>query len=143
MRERLCEANAKTAPYIHEPDRKRIVYGNIFRTLSFLYLFPLRRSPTLQILRGTIYFISGEIPQWLRGTVVRNGPGIYSIGGVRYKHWFDGLALLQRFHFEDGKVIATSNCVRMLPPHIILANLQFFFKNLLSRNHKHRIISQC
>uniref|UniRef100_A0A9J2PN70 BHLH domain-containing protein n=1 Tax=Ascaris lumbricoides TaxID=6252 RepID=A0A9J2PN70_ASCLU len=48
--------------------------------------------------------VFGEIPQWLRGTVVRNGPGIYSIGGVRYKHWFDGLALLQRFHFEDGKM---------------------------------------
>uniref|UniRef100_A0A0M3IQ22 BHLH domain-containing protein n=1 Tax=Ascaris lumbricoides TaxID=6252 RepID=A0A0M3IQ22_ASCLU len=73
--------------------------------------YPINKKMSKQeILRGAIRYLRileyllGEIPNWLRGTVVRNGPGIYSIGGVRYKHWFDGLALLQRFHFEDGKM---------------------------------------
>ncbi|VDM49950.1 unnamed protein product [Toxocara canis] len=44
--------------------------------------------------------------------MVRNGPGIYSVGDVHYKHWFDGLALLQRFHFEDGKMWYSSKYLK-------------------------------
>lgn len=36
--------------------------------------------------------------------MVRNGPGMFKIGDTEYKHWFDGMAYIQRYHFEDAKV---------------------------------------
>ncbi|PIO60420.1 hypothetical protein TELCIR_18082, partial [Teladorsagia circumcincta] len=47
--------------------------------------------------------VTGSIPSWLHGTMVRNGPGMFKIGDTEYKHWFDGMAYIQRYHFEDGK----------------------------------------
>ena len=50
----------------------------------------------------------GTWPSWLRGTLVRNGPGRWSAQpggrGERSRHWFDGLAMLQRFSVGDGRV---------------------------------------
>jgi beta-carotene 15,15'-monooxygenase len=48
--------------------------------------------------------VEGEIPGWLSGTLVRNGPGSFRLGGARVTHWFDGLAMLRRFSFDDGRV---------------------------------------
>jgi carotenoid cleavage dioxygenase-like enzyme len=48
--------------------------------------------------------VQGQIPAWLRGTLVRNGPGTFQVGSERYRHWFDGLAMLHRFSFEGGQV---------------------------------------
>ncbi|ETN68725.1 retinal pigment epithelial membrane protein [Necator americanus] len=36
--------------------------------------------------------------------MLRNGPGMFKIGDTEYKHWFDGLAYIQRYHFADGKM---------------------------------------
>jgi beta,beta-carotene 9',10'-dioxygenase len=35
---------------------------------------------------------------------VRNGPGTFQVGSSRYRHWFDGLAMLHRFTFNQGRV---------------------------------------
>jgi beta,beta-carotene 9',10'-dioxygenase len=48
--------------------------------------------------------VDGHIPPWLRGTLVRNGPGTFHVGTERYRHWFDGLAMLHRFSFDEGRV---------------------------------------
>ena len=48
--------------------------------------------------------ITGEIPEWLQGTLVRNGPGTFEVGNQRYRHWFDGLAMLHKFTFGGGHV---------------------------------------
>jgi carotenoid cleavage dioxygenase-like enzyme len=48
--------------------------------------------------------VEGSIPGWLSGTLLRNGPGRFEIGGERVNHWFDGLAMLRRYAFEDGEV---------------------------------------
>ncbi|HEY9741210.1 MAG TPA: carotenoid oxygenase family protein, partial [Coleofasciculaceae cyanobacterium] len=34
--------------------------------------------------------LSGKIPEGLRGSLYRNGPGRLERGGVRVGHWFDG-----------------------------------------------------
>ena len=47
---------------------------------------------------------TGDIPTWLRGTLVRNGPGQFEVGKQSYTHWFDGLAMLRSFTFDDGQV---------------------------------------
>lgn len=46
----------------------------------------------------------GEIPTWLQGVLVRNGPINFSINGHPNRHWFDGLAMLHAFSFDRGKV---------------------------------------
>ncbi|UMM15962.1 hypothetical protein L5515_013180 [Caenorhabditis briggsae] len=47
---------------------------------------------------------SGTVPSYLKGTMVRNGPGMFEIGENKYNHWFDGLGFIQRYHFKDGKM---------------------------------------
>ncbi|MFC6904365.1 carotenoid oxygenase family protein [Halalkalicoccus tibetensis] len=46
--------------------------------------------------------VAGELPEWLSGTLYRNGPGDFEVGDRDLTHWFDGFALLRRFRFDDG-----------------------------------------
>uniref|UniRef100_A0A673K989 Beta,beta-carotene 9',10'-oxygenase-like n=1 Tax=Sinocyclocheilus rhinocerous TaxID=307959 RepID=A0A673K989_9TELE len=48
--------------------------------------------------------ITGNIPFWIKGNFLRNGPGKFEIGRSSFNHWFDGMALMHQFHIEDGKV---------------------------------------
>tara|TARA_R110000868_G_scaffold410505_4_gene698801 strand:- start:32216 stop:33607 length:1392 start_codon:yes stop_codon:yes gene_type:complete len=48
--------------------------------------------------------ISGQLPSWLNGTLIRNGPALFQAGQQPLNHWFDGFALLHRFHFHNGQV---------------------------------------
>ncbi|HTC71362.1 MAG TPA: carotenoid oxygenase family protein [Solirubrobacteraceae bacterium] len=49
--------------------------------------------------------LTGELPSWLRGSLLRTGPAKFEIGRAQpMRHWFDGLAMLHRFTVEDGRV---------------------------------------
>lgn len=48
--------------------------------------------------------VRGSIPQWLHGTLIRNGPADFDGGRRPFRHWFDGQAMLHRFAFADGQV---------------------------------------
>jgi len=48
--------------------------------------------------------MTGELPRWLGGSLLRNGPAKFEIGGQPMRHWFDGLAMLHRFTIADGRV---------------------------------------
>src|SRR5664280_1444942 len=48
--------------------------------------------------------LSGELPSWLTGSLLRNGPAKFEVGDRRMRHWFDGLAMLHRFTIENGLV---------------------------------------
>jgi carotenoid cleavage dioxygenase-like enzyme len=52
--------------------------------------------------------VEGTVPEWLSGALIRNGPGKFEFGDRRATHWFDGLALLRRYGFEDGSITYTS-----------------------------------
>ncbi|QSJ20851.1 carotenoid oxygenase family protein [Nostoc sp. UHCC 0702] len=54
--------------------------------------FPLTQLP----------IISGKIPDGLRGTLYRNGPGRLERGGVSVGHWFDGDGAILAVHFTDA-----------------------------------------
>uniref|UniRef100_A0A8D0GRU9 Beta-carotene oxygenase 1 n=1 Tax=Sphenodon punctatus TaxID=8508 RepID=A0A8D0GRU9_SPHPU len=56
--------------------------------------------------------VQGEIPSWLQGILLRNGPGMHTIGESKYNHWFDGLALLHSFTFKNGEVYYRSKYLR-------------------------------
>jgi carotenoid cleavage dioxygenase-like enzyme len=48
--------------------------------------------------------LSGELPSWLGGSLLRTGPAKFEVGEQRMRHWFDGLAMLHRFTIADGRV---------------------------------------
>nr|XP_006122733.1 beta,beta-carotene 15,15'-dioxygenase isoform X1 [Pelodiscus sinensis] len=48
--------------------------------------------------------LKGELPSWLQGILLRNGPGMHTVGETQYNHWFDGLALMHSFTFKNGEV---------------------------------------
>ena len=47
--------------------------------------------------------VSGSLPDWLDGSLIRNGPGAFSFpAGSSVDHWFDGFAMLYRFTFDPA-----------------------------------------
>lgn len=56
--------------------------------------------------------VEGSIPQWLSGSLLRNGPAKFEVGSEQVWHWFDGLAMLHRFTFHDGNVAYANKFVR-------------------------------
>jgi beta,beta-carotene 9',10'-dioxygenase len=49
--------------------------------------------------------LTGELPPWLSGSLIRVTPARLDIDGDRpIRHWFDGLAMLHRFAFVGGEV---------------------------------------
>lgn len=63
-------------------------------------------------LQGEELPIEGEIPEWLSGTLIRNGPGKFESGDERIRHWFDGLGLLRAYEFDTGTVRYTNRFLR-------------------------------
>ena len=56
--------------------------------------------------------VEGTVPDWLSGALIRNGPGRFETDSGRVTHWFDGLAMLRRYAFEDGAVRYTNRFLR-------------------------------
>jgi len=60
--------------------------------------------------------VRGKIPDWLDGTIIRNGSGQFELNHAKpdscsdpnkrvcYVHWFDGLAMPHRFTIREGHV---------------------------------------
>ena len=55
--------------------------------------------------------VTGDVPAWLTGALVRVTPAVLEVGGERLAHWFDGLAMLNRFGFRDGNVTYASRFI--------------------------------
>jgi carotenoid cleavage dioxygenase-like enzyme len=56
--------------------------------------------------------VEGEIPAWLSGTLLRNGPAKFEAGEKALQHWFDGQAMLHRFSFDAGRVAYANRFLR-------------------------------
>jgi beta,beta-carotene 9',10'-dioxygenase len=48
--------------------------------------------------------LTGEIPAWLRGDLLRTAPAVFSEGAWRAHHWFDALGTLYSFRIGDRGV---------------------------------------
>lgn len=55
--------------------------------------------------------VEGVIPRALAGTLYRAGPGLFSIAGHRYEHWFDGDGLVSALRLEDGRARGANRIV--------------------------------
>ena len=53
---------------------------------------------------GEVLPVKGVLPEWLRGSLLRNGPARFTVGQRSYRHWFDGLAMLHSFAIADGEI---------------------------------------
>jgi beta,beta-carotene 9',10'-dioxygenase len=62
------------------------------------------RSLTAETPEPVALAVSGALPSWLEGTLLRTGPAKFEVGEQSYNHWFDGLAMLHRFAFAKGGV---------------------------------------
>uniref|UniRef100_A0A915CYZ0 Uncharacterized protein n=1 Tax=Ditylenchus dipsaci TaxID=166011 RepID=A0A915CYZ0_9BILA len=58
--------------------------------------------------------IKGEIPKWLSVTLLRNGPGKFKFGDTEFRHWFDGMSFIQRFHFKTQKCFSLLSTYRVI-----------------------------
>lgn len=56
--------------------------------------------------------VDGELPSWLSGSLIRNGPGAFGFEGGGVNHWFDGLAMLQKYTFHGGGVAYRNRLLR-------------------------------
>lgn len=56
--------------------------------------------------------VEGALPAWLAGSLVRTGPAKFELDHQRMRHWFDGLAMLHRFSFQEGEVSYASRYLR-------------------------------
>jgi carotenoid cleavage dioxygenase-like enzyme len=56
--------------------------------------------------------VEGALPDWLDGSLVRNGPARWTVGEQEADHWFDGLAHLTRVSVEEGEVHYTNHFPR-------------------------------
>lgn len=52
--------------------------------------------------------VEGVIPDWLSGTLMRNGPARFHLEDKILNHWFDGLAMLHKFDITNGQVSYTN-----------------------------------
>ncbi|KAK9742108.1 hypothetical protein RND81_03G148900 [Saponaria officinalis] len=50
--------------------------------------------------------VQGDLPLWLRGTYLRNGPGLWHMGDYNFRHLFDGYSTLVKLHFDGGRLVA-------------------------------------
>ena len=67
-------------------------------------LNPVRRGIIKSSESAVSANITGKIPEWVNGTLYRNGPGRYEFGDKKYQHIFDGQACIQRFRIANGQV---------------------------------------
>lgn len=56
--------------------------------------------------------VEGRVPEALAGTIVRNGPGLRSVFGRPYAHWFDGDGAVVAARFAGGQVHGAARLVQ-------------------------------
>ncbi len=48
--------------------------------------------------------VEGDLPRWLRGALLLNGPALWELPAGKLQHWFDGYAMQHRLRFDDAGV---------------------------------------
>ncbi|KAG7266196.1 hypothetical protein CRUP_012625 [Coryphaenoides rupestris] len=48
--------------------------------------------------------VTGALPSWLSGSLLRIGPGLFEVGAEPFHHLFDGYALMHKFDLRNGHV---------------------------------------
>lgn len=82
--------------------------------------------------------VSGTIPLWLSGTLVRTGPAKFEVGEQKFNHWFDGLGMLHRFSLNNGKVSYGNKFIQSRAYMHAMENDQISFREFATDPDKER-----
>ncbi|MFA9272289.1 MAG: carotenoid oxygenase family protein [Baekduiaceae bacterium] len=93
-----CMVTLQAAPLTVEVDMTEL------QALPALDAFQPFLDPVDDEVRVEDVAVEGELPSWLAGTLVRNGPAWFGEGDHEVRHLLDGLAMLHAFTFAGGKV---------------------------------------
>lgn len=63
---------------------------------------PFRRSPDVHVPHDAA--ITGTVPSWLQGDLLRTCPAVFAQGGWQARHWFDGLCQIYAFRIGTKTV---------------------------------------
>jgi beta,beta-carotene 9',10'-dioxygenase len=63
---------------------------------------PFRSSPEVRV--ATEAVVTGSLPDWLRGELVRTCPAVFEAVRWQAGHWFDGLCMIYAFRIGAGSV---------------------------------------
>ncbi|MEG3436822.1 carotenoid oxygenase family protein [Pannus brasiliensis CCIBt3594] len=69
-------------------------------------------KPAIEFPKTDLPVISGSIPDGLRGSLYRNGPGRLERGGRKVGHWFDGDGTILAVHFTETGASAVYRYVK-------------------------------
>ena len=88
-------------------------------------------SELTEVLEPTGLKVTGEVPAWLAGSLIRTGSGAYEHGPHKYNHIFDGDAKFNKWHFNasgiffqtrfaDTKIKTETDKKKDIVPHLTL-----------------------
>ena len=92
----------------------------------FLWLIPFQKSVhslklgVEQEETEKLLQIEGQLPNWLKGVLVRNSSIPIYQEGKQISHEFDGLAMLHGFAFNEGKVFYTNRFLKSQQHHAVV-----------------------
>merc|ERR1711892_491501 len=64
----------------------------------------------------------GDIPAWLSGTLLRDGPGLFEFGEEEALHAFDGMAMIRRYHTDQNEGPGMNFSRRLIASDILQSN---------------------
>ena len=91
--------------------RRLPVYYHYLYIIIFLCVEKLQVTPDSSLLYTVrwmgflfLYICSGKIPEWLKGSLIRVGPGKFEEEDFAFNHWQDGMAVMYKFSIApNGK----------------------------------------
>lgn len=86
-------------------------------------------KPAVEFSETQLTLLSGKIPDGLRGSLYRNGPGRLERGKQKVGHWFDGDGAVLAVHFHDKGASATYRYVQTAGYQQESAANQYLFPN--------------
>ncbi|XP_032669316.1 carotenoid isomerooxygenase-like [Odontomachus brunneus] len=95
-----CDKNGREVPRVLAED---LLNHNGNHTPYSLYKIYARNCEE-EVIEPLVGVLTGSIPKWLKGTLLRNGLGNFKVGEYSYQHVFDSAALVHRFRIENGQV---------------------------------------
>lgn len=70
------------------------------------------RSCDVEVVEPIKGVVTGQIPTFLNGSLLRNGPGSLKVGNMTFNHLFDSSALLHRFDIKNGEATYQSRFIQ-------------------------------
>lgn len=72
---------------------------------------------------------------WLTGRLIRNGPSLFDVEQYKLRHWFDGMAMLRKFEFSNGKIWYTNQFLNSQAYQKAIKNGELAYREFATEPH--------